>query len=98
MAAVSHDGPEGDPGRHEDPVLARRARVRRLTSTGQRVGYLLFAAASVGFFYGFATSYSEGLVAFIVACLVAGSVVLAPAIVFSYAVRAADRADREGDW
>jgi hypothetical protein len=31
-------------------------------------------------------------------CLIAGSVVLAPAIVFAYAVKAADRADRDNDW
>ena len=31
-------------------------------------------------------------------CLMVGSIVLAPAIVFSYAVKAADRADRDGSW
>ena len=32
------------------------------------------------------------------ATAVAGSLVLAPAIVFGYAVKAADRADRDGSW
>lgn len=95
---MSDPTPERGDDRADDPVLEQRARVRRLTTMGQRVGYLLFLAASVGFFYGFATAYSDGLVTFIVACLIAGSVVLAPAIVFSYAVRAADRADRDDDW
>jgi hypothetical protein len=35
------------------------------------------------------------MVSLIVACLVVGSIVLAPAIVFAYAVKAADREDRE---
>jgi len=42
--------------------------------------------------------YASWLVTAIVACLLVGSVVLAPAIVFSYAVKAADRADRDDDW
>lgn len=81
-----------------DPVLARRRRIGRLTQTGQRVGYTLYLAAAVGFFAGLVWGYASWLVTAIVACLLVGSVVLAPAIVFSYAVKAADRADRDDDW
>ena len=88
-----HPGPPGD-----DPVLARRQRIAAITTAGQRLGYLLYALAAVGFFTGLAVGYEPWLVTAIVACLLAGSVVLAPAIVFGYAVRAADRADREDDW
>lgn len=77
-----------------DPVRARRARIARLVDVGQRVGYGAFALAIVLFFVGFATSFSA-LVTPIVALLVVGSVVLAPAIVFGYAVKAAEREDRE---
>lgn len=82
----------------DDPVLARRRRIAAITTAGQRLGYLLYGLAAVGFFGGLAVGYAPWLVTAIVACLLAGSVVLAPAIVFGYAVRAADRADREGDW
>ena len=78
-----------------DPVLQRRARIARLTELGQRVGYALFALAIVVFVIGFVVGYSDALVAIIVASLAVGSVVLAPAIVFGYAVKAAEREDRE---
>lgn len=81
--------------REDDPVLARRARIARAVGVGQRLGYGLFAVAMVAFFVGLATRYTEALTTLIVACLLIGSVVLAPAIVFGYAVKAADREDRE---
>jgi hypothetical protein len=55
----------------------------------------LFGAAIVVFAVGAAGGFTAVEAAIVVACLVAGSVVLAPAIVFSYAVRAAEREDRE---
>ena len=79
----------------DDPVLRRRARIARLTEIGQRVGYGLFGLAIVLFVVGFIGSYSDVLVTSIVVCLVLGSAVLAPAIVFGYAVKAAEREDRE---
>ena len=78
-----------------DPVLARRARIARLTELGQRVGYGLFGVAIVVFVTGFVAGYSDLLVVVIVASLGVGSAVLAPAIVFGYAVKAAEREDRE---
>lgn len=76
-------------------VLAKRARIAQLVSLGQRVGYGLFLVAIVGFAIGFVTEFNEGLVTVIVVSLVVGSIVLAPAIVFGYAVKAAERDDRE---
>jgi hypothetical protein len=78
-----------------DPVLARRARIAKLVEIGQRLGYGLFGLAIVLFVVGFVAGYSGPLVAVIVASLVVGSLVLAPAIVFGYAVKAAEREDRE---
>jgi len=78
-----------------DPVRAKRARIARLTELGQRIGYGLFGLAIVVFVIGFAVGYSDLLVTVIVASLGIGSLVLAPAIVFGYAVKAAEREDRE---
>lgn len=78
-----------------DPVRARRARIARGVEIGQRVGYGLFAVAIVGFVVGFAVGFDGAFVAVVVAALLAGSVVLAPAIVLGYAVKAAEREDRE---
>ena len=79
-------------------MLAKRRRIGRLTKAGQRVGYTLYLVATVGFFVGLFTGYASWLVTVIIASLLVGSVVLAPAIVFSYAVKAAYRADRDDDW
>jgi hypothetical protein len=78
-----------------DPVVARRRRLARLADRGQRAGYLLFGVAIVLFVVGFVAGFSAGVVTAVVATLVVGSLVLAPAIVVGYAVRAADREDRE---
>jgi hypothetical protein len=77
-----------------DPVLARRAAIARLTKVGQRTGYGLLAAAIVAFAVGAAAGFTAADVVVVVACLAAASVVLAPAIVFGYAVKAAEREDR----
>ena len=79
-----------------DPVLRRREQVRRLTDIGQRVGYLAFALAIVLFVVGFIIGFTDLVVRLIVVALLGGSLVLAPSIVFAYAVRAADREDAEG--
>ncbi len=78
-----------------DPVLARRARASRLADVGQRLGYGLFGLALVLFFVGLIGDFSSGISTAIVACVVAGSIVLAPAIVVGYAVKAAIRDDIE---
>lgn len=78
-----------------DPVLARRARITSLVQLGKRIGYGLFALAIVLFFVGFFTHFTDPLVSVIVASMVVGSIVLAPAIVFGYGVKAANRDDRE---
>lgn len=81
-----------------DPVLVRRAKIARWVSLGLRSGYGLFALAVVLFFAGIVFGFAGPLTAIITFCLIVGSFILAPAIVFQYAVKAADRADREGSW
>lgn len=77
-----------------DPVLARRAQIARWVALGQRVGYSLFAIAIVAFVVGFISGFENGHINVIVPCLVIGSLILAPAIVFGYGVKAAERDDR----
>lgn len=79
----------------DDPVRARRAQVARAASAGQRIGYGLYAVAVVAFFVGFFAGFTGTIVTVIVATMVVGSVFLAPAIVASYAVKAAERDDLE---
>jgi hypothetical protein len=80
----------------DDPVLVRRARFAKAAQLGQRIGYILFAAAMVLFIIGFAVGLTPAMVTAIVICLIVGSAVLAPAIVIAYAVRAAEKDEAEG--
>ena len=61
----------------------------------QRIGYAMFGVAIVAFFVGFFAGFTDAIVSLIVAMLGAGSILLAPAIVAGYAVKAAEREDRE---
>ncbi|MGB1505005.1 MAG: hypothetical protein ACPHIC_06970 [Acidimicrobiales bacterium] len=78
-----------------DPVLARRATATRLAQLGQRLGYALFGLALVVFFVGLTTTFTTTVSQIIIGCIVGGSIVLAPAIVVGYAVKAAARDDVE---
>jgi uncharacterized membrane protein YgdD (TMEM256/DUF423 family) len=81
--------------RNSDPVRVKRAQMERFAVLGKRVGYLLFLAACVLFVVGFLMDLTVTMVTIITACLVVGSILLAPAIVIGYAVKAAEREDRE---
>ena len=86
------DRPEPD----TDPVLAQRARNGRLVALGQKIGYSLWLLAIVVFMVGAITTFRPAMVTVVMACLAAGSALLAPSIVISYGVRAADRDERRG--
>lgn len=77
-----------------DPTLAKRARIAKLVALGQRTGYSLYLGAIVLFVVGFVTGFDGMVGSSIIGCLVGGSLVLAPAIVFGYGVKAAERDDR----
>ena len=78
-----------------DPVRARRRQVAKYTLLANRIGYLFFAVAIATFVIGFAVSFNGAVSAIVIASLVIGSALLAPAIVLGYAVKAAERDDRE---
>jgi hypothetical protein len=78
-----------------DPVRATRARVAGWVSLGKRVGYGLLLLAVVLVTVGLIGDLTTGITTAATACLVAGAVVLGPAIIFGYAVNAAERDDRE---
>jgi hypothetical protein len=92
---VSSPGPDPASDPASDPVLVRRRQIARMAELGQRTGYALFGVAIVVFVVGFVVGFSPGTVWVVVAALLVGSIFLAPAIVAGYAVKAADRDDRE---
>ena len=83
------------PGNSTDPVRAQRARVAKYTLLANRIGYLFFAVAIATFVIGFAVSFNGAVSAIVITSLVIGSVLLAPAIVLGYGIKAAERDDRE---
>jgi ABC-type transport system involved in cytochrome bd biosynthesis fused ATPase/permease subunit len=78
-----------------DPVRAKRAQAARLAELGQRVGYGLLLVAVIAFVVGAVRGFSGVTTAIVTVALLAMTVVLAPAIVLGYAVKAAEREDRE---
>ena len=78
-----------------DPVRARRRQVARWTQLANRLGYLFFGIAIVTFVVGFIVSFNSTVSTVVIAAMIVGSVLLAPAIVLGYAVKAAERDDRE---
>ena len=80
-----------------DPILVQRARIARLVDIGQRLGYGLFGGAAALFVVGAVSGFTSPITTLVVVALVAGSLVLAPAIVLGYAVRAAERDERASD-
>lgn len=78
-----------------DPILVRRAQYARLASLGNRIGYLLLLVAIVAFVVGFVAGFPQAAVTASIAGLIGACLVLPPAIVAGYAVKAAEREDRQ---
>jgi hypothetical protein len=79
----------------DDPIRRRRAQVAHWTLLANRIGYLLLALAVALFVIAFLFGFSGTMAALVVGTLVASCVLLAPSIVLGYAVKAAERDDRE---
>jgi len=78
-----------------DPVRAKRAQVAKWTLLANRIGYLFYALAISAFVMAFVIGFKGPLVTLVTVSLVIGSILLAPSIVLGYAVKAAEREDRE---
>jgi hypothetical protein len=83
------------PGDPPDPVRIRRARVARWTTLANRAGYVLLGIAVALFFIALAVGFSGAMATLVIVALIAACVLLAPSIVLGYAVKAAEREDKE---
>jgi len=88
------DEPEA-PREPDDPIRRRRAQVARWTAVANRAGYVLLLVAVVLFFVALVVGFSATWATLVVIALIAAFVLLAPSIVLGYAVKAAEREDRE---
>ena len=89
------DSPAPDQPAVDDPVRARRAQIEKWSLIANRVGYLFVALALALFFISFAVGFSSAMATSIIVTFVIGCVLLAPSIIVGYAVKAAEREDRE---
>jgi heme/copper-type cytochrome/quinol oxidase subunit 3 len=79
----------------DDPIRRRRAQVARWTLLANRIGYLFLALAVALFFIAFVLGFSAAMAGLVIGSLVVAFVLLAPSIVLGYAVKAAEKDDRE---
>jgi hypothetical protein len=78
-----------------DPVVVRRNRIDRWNKVASRTGYGLYAVSVAAFFGGLWTSFTTAMHFVSGVALVVGSIILAPAIVITYGIRAARREDQQ---
>lgn len=76
-----------------DPVHRRRRSIAVWTRRANRTGYLFFGVAIVVFVVALATEFSGTMAALVTASMIIGSILLAPAIVLGYAIKAAEKED-----
>lgn len=81
-----------------DPVRVKRAKVADLVSKAIRLGSGFYVLASFVFFVAFMTGFTRTASVIIIVAMLIGSALLAPALVFKYGVKAAERADRDNSW
>lgn len=79
----------------DDPVRARREQVARWTLLANRIGYLFLALSMALFVIAFAVGFTPAMATLVIVPLLISFVLLAPSIVLGYAVKAAERDDRE---
>ena len=78
-----------------DPVRIKRQKIAYWTSLANRIGYLLYAVSISCFVAAFVLGFHGPIVTIVTTTFFVGSVLLAPSIVLGYAVKAAEREDRE---
>ncbi|MHB1090039.1 MAG: hypothetical protein ACYC06_11430 [Ilumatobacteraceae bacterium] len=77
-----------------DPIRRRRGIISVWTQLAKRIGYLCFGISIVAVSVGLLWRFTPLIGNIATTALVIGSVLLAPAIVLGYAVKAAERDDK----
>lgn len=78
-----------------DEVRIRRAVIAKWTLLANRVGYLFLALSMALFIIAFALGFNSVMATLVIISLVIGCILLLPSIILGYAVKAAERDDRE---
>lgn len=91
--AQDHD-PSHELSSQHDPIRRRRDIISVWTRRAQRIGYLSFGVSIIAVAVGLLWRFTPLVGNIATSALVIGSVLLAPAIVLGYAVKAAEREDK----
>ena len=79
----------------QDPILIKRALVSSWAKRASNLGYLLFGVSMVAVLWGVVVDFTPIVSRIASIALIIGCVVLAPAILVQYSVKAAVRDERE---
>ena len=82
------------PAQDSDPIRRRRDLISIWNQRAMRIGYLCFAISIISVGAGLLWRFTPLIGSIATIGLVFGSVLLAPAIVLGYAVKAAERQDK----
>ena len=86
---------EPDHERDHDPILAKRALISSWAKRVTNLGYLLFGVSMVAVIWGVVVNFTPNTSRIASIALISGCIVLAPAILVQYSVKAAVRDERE---
>ena len=78
-----------------DPVLVKRALISNWAKRATNFGYLLFAISMLTVIWGLVIDFTPNVSRVASTSLIGGCIVLAPAILVQYSVKAAVRDERE---
>jgi uncharacterized membrane protein len=78
-----------------DSLAMRRKQASLIADTGRKIGYSIFLLALIIFAIGFTVEFNNLVAKTLTVLLIVGSIVLAPSILLHYAVRGAEREEKE---
>ena len=78
-----------------DPILVKRALISSWAKRATNLGYLLFGVSMVAVVWGVVVDFTPNMSRIATTALISGCIVLAPAILVQYSVKAAVRDERE---
>ncbi len=76
-------------------LLIRRQQASLIANTGRKIGYSIFFLSLIIFAIGLTVEFNNLVARTLTVLLILGSIVVAPSILLHYAVRGAEREEKE---
>ena len=80
---------------NHDPILVKRALISNWAKRATNLGYSLFGVSMIAVIWGVVVDFTPNVSRVATISLISGCIVLAPAILVQYSVKAAVRDERE---